>query len=141
MLVGSTSKRYEQLYNSGLIDDSFDYSFEMHDRFHMASFTSDGGNMEDLDEILTSALLSFKSDEDFNAEHLELIKKDYLGNYYQSMNSLEFIANQFSSNIYPDITFFDYPEILADIDIEKIEMNATLFIEQMEKSIFVISPK
>lgn len=141
MLVGSTSKRYEQLYNSGLIDDSFDYSFEMHDRFHMASFTSDGENISELEEILTSALINFNSDEDFNSEHLELIKKDYLGNYYQSMNSLEFIANQFSSNIYPDITFFDYPEVLADINIKKIEKNVINFIGQMGKSIFVINPK
>ncbi|WEV45141.1 pitrilysin family protein [Streptococcaceae bacterium ESL0687] len=138
MLFGSTSKRYERLYNEGLIDDSFDYNFELHERFHMASITCDSEDPKFLEEEFTAALNNFELDPDFTEEHLKLIKKDYLGNYFKSMNSLEFIASQFASNIYEDLNFFDYPAILEKINLDLVRENGRKFISSMEKSVFCI---
>ncbi|WEV60631.1 pitrilysin family protein [Streptococcaceae bacterium ESL0729] len=141
MLFGSTSKRYERLYNEGVIDDSFDYNFELHERFHMASFTCDSEDIKFLEEELTAALNNFELDPDFTEDHLRLIKKDYLGNYFKSMNSLEFIANQFASNIYEGLTFFDYPQVLEKINLELVRDNGRKFLASLQKSVFCIKKR
>lgn len=53
-----------------------------------------------------------------------------LGDYFSSLNSLEYIANQFSSEIYDDINFFDFPEILKELSLSEIEKFADQFISE-----------
>jgi len=140
MLFGATSKRFEGWYNQGIIDDSFDYNFELHDQFHMVTFSADTKNFEFLEQEIIKILENYTKDSDFTEEHFDLVKKEYLGNYYQSLNSLELIANQFSSNIYPGITFFDYPEVLQSLKFKDLSKYVEQFTENMKKSSFLINP-
>ena len=71
----------------------------------------------------------------------EIIKKEMLGDYYKALNSLEFIANQFSSNLFEGVTFFDFPTILSDLTLEKIEHHADHFIAEMISTDFSMMPK
>lgn len=64
-----------------------------------------------------------------------------LGDYFSSLNSLEYIANQFSSEIYGDFTFFDFPEIMKELSLSEIEKFADQFISGMKKVEFTILPK
>ncbi|GFH42770.1 protease [Lactococcus hodotermopsidis] len=141
MIFGNTSSRYENLYNQGLIDDSFGFDFEVGSQYHFASFTSDTIYPIKLAKILRDTLKSYKIERDFNLEHLTMLKKEMLGDYYKSLNSLEFIANQFSSNLFEGVTFFDFPSILACLTLEKIEKHADKFVNDMKSSDFVMNPK
>lgn len=141
LLFGRTSQRYEELYNAGLIDDSFGYSFDLDKRFHFAVFTGDTENPKKLSETLQEVLKSYKIDRDFSEEHLELLKREMLGDYYSSLNSLEYIAQQFSSEVYGDLNFFDLPEILKKISLTTIEKAADQLISDMKLVEFTILPK
>jgi predicted Zn-dependent peptidase len=141
MLFGKTSHRYEEMYNSGLVDDSFGYGFDMDKSFHFANITVDTEKPQEVSKVLQEALKSYKIGKDFEKENLEMLKRETLGDYYKSLNSLEYIANQFSSNIYGDINFFDLPEILAGITLEKISRHAEKFVENMQIVDFIIYPK
>lgn len=141
LLFGRTSQRYEELYNSGLIDDSFGFSFDLDKRFHFAVLTADTENPQILGQTLQEAIKSYKIDRDFSEEHLDLLKREMLGDYFSSLNSLEYIANQFSSEIYGDLTFFDFPEILKELSLSEIEKFADQFISEMKKVEFTILPK
>ena len=141
LLFGRTSQRYEELYNSGLIDDSFGFSFDLDKRFHFAVLTADTENPQILGQTLQEAIKSYKIDRDFSEEHLDLLKREMLGDYFSSLNSLEYIANQFSSEIYGDLTFFDFPEILKGLSLSEIEKFADQFISEMKKVEFTILPK
>ena len=141
LLFGRTTQRYEEWYNAGLIDDSFGFSFDLEPRFHFAVFTADTENPEKLSQALQEALKSYKMDRDFDEEHLELLKREMLGDYFSSLNSLEYIAHQFSSEIYGDLTFFDLPEILNQLTLSEIEKQADRFITTMKAVEFTILPK
>ncbi len=141
LLFGPTSQLYENLYQSGLIDDSFDTSFELDRRFHFAALTADTENPQKLSEILQEALKSYKIDSNFTDDHLELLKREMLGDYLTSLNSLEYIAQQFSSEIYGELNFFDLPEILAALTLDKISTNVERFINEMKPVEFTILPR
>lgn len=141
MILGSTSQRYESLYNQGLIDDSFGFDFEVTPQYHFASMTSDTIYPIKLAKILRDTLKSYKIESDFNLEQLTRVKKELLGDYYKSLNSLEVIANQFSSNLFDGVTFFDFPMLLANLTIEKIEQHADKFVAKMVSTDFIMNPK
>lgn len=141
MLFGKTSHRYEEMYNAGLVDDSFGYGFDMDKSFHFANITVDTEKPEQVSKVLQEALKSYKIDKDFEKENLEILKRETLGDYYKSLNSLEYIANQFSSNIYGEINFFDLPEILSGLTLEKVSKYAEKFVENMQTVDFIIYPK
>lgn len=141
LVLGNASSRYESLYNQGMIDDSFDFDFEVTPQYHFVSITSDTIYPIKLAKILRDTLKRYKIESDFNLEHLTIIKKEMLGAYYKSLNSLEFIANQFSSNLFEGVTFFDFPMILSSLTLEKITQHADKFISHMKSSDFVMNPK
>lgn len=103
--------------------------------------TADTENPKKLGQTLQEAIKSYKIDRDFSEEHLDLLKREMLGDYFSSLNSLEYIANQFSSEIYDDINFFDFPEILKELSLSEIEKFADQFISEMKKVEFTILPK
>ncbi|WP_341784088.1 pitrilysin family protein [Lactococcus formosensis subsp. formosensis] len=141
MLFGKTSHRYEEMYNAGLVDDSFGYGFDMDKSFHFANITVDTEKPDQVSKVLQEALKSYKIDKDFEKENLEMLKREILGDYYKSLNSLEYLANQFSSNIYGEINFFDLPEILSGLTLEKVSKYAEKFVENMQTVDFIIYPK
>jgi len=141
MLFGKTSHRYEEMYNAGLVDDSFGYGFDMDKSFHFANITVDTEKPDQVSKVLQEALKSYKIDKDFEKENLEMLKRETLGDYYKSLNSLEYLANQFSSNIYGEINFFDLPEILSGLTLEKVSKHAEKFVENMQTVDFIIYPK
>lgn len=141
MIFGNTSSQYEKLYNQGLIDDSFGFDFEVTPQYHFVSITSDTLQPIKLAKILRDTLKSYRIESDFNLEHLEIIKKELLGDYYKSLNSIEFIANQFSSNLFENVTFFDFPVILSSLTIEGIAAYSDRFIKEMCETEFTLMPK
>ncbi|MFC4651882.1 EF-P 5-aminopentanol modification-associated protein YfmH [Lactococcus nasutitermitis] len=141
LLFAPTSQLYEKLYQSGLIDDSFETSFEFDERFHFVALSGDTENPEKLSEVLQEALKSYKIESDFSEEHLDLLKRDTLGDYFSSLNSLEYIANQFSSALYDKVSFFELPEILSKLTLTEISDNAEKFIQEMKVVEFTILPK
>ncbi|GBG96461.1 EF-P 5-aminopentanol modification-associated protein YfmH [Lactococcus termiticola] len=141
LLFGKTSSFYEEHYNSGLIDDSFAFAFDMDARFHFASMTVDTEEPKKVEELLQVQLKSYKIKDDFNEEHLSLIKKEMIGDYFQALNSLEYIANQFASELYGDVNFFDMEAILKNLDLTTISKHAEAFTSQMQILDYTLYPK
>jgi predicted Zn-dependent peptidase len=141
MILGTASHKYESLYNQGMINDSFGFDFEVGPSYHFISITGDTVYPIELAKILRDTLKSYKIESDFNLEQLALVKKDMLGDYYRSLNSLEFIANQFSSNLFEGVTFFEFPILLSALTLEKIGQYADKFVSEMVVSDFIMTPK
>ncbi len=118
LLLGNTSKNYLRLYQEGIIDDSFGFDFSLERSFHMADFSSDTGRPEEFLQEIEDILLNFANEEEVNEENLERLKKKMLGKYFQSLNSLEFIANQFTQDLFGTLTLFDLPEIIRSIQLQ-----------------------
>ncbi|MEO1769302.1 EF-P 5-aminopentanol modification-associated protein YfmH [Candidatus Enterococcus ferrettii] len=130
LLVGNTSQNYLRLYNEGIIDDSFGYEFSLDRSFYFADFGGDTDKPELLAEEVTKILLNFEQDTEINEENLALLKKKMLGKCFQSLNALEYVANQFTQSLFGEWTLFDMPELIQSVQLEDILAAGQLLIKE-----------
>ncbi|GAB2024161.1 pitrilysin family protein [Lactovum odontotermitis] len=142
MIFGRTGEFFEEAYKSGLLDDSFNYEFEYSPQFQCLLITLDTKNPEKLSKILQEQLKKYKMRSDTNLAHFELLRRQMLGNYIESLNSLEHIANEFvAMPADSSKTLFDVLDVLSTITFEKTLKFAEKFLKDAETSIFIIRPK
>ncbi|MCB5954858.1 EF-P 5-aminopentanol modification-associated protein YfmH [Enterococcus sp. CWB-B31] len=141
LLFGNTSKNYLSLYNEGLLDDSFSYEFNLDRSFHFADIGGDSDRPDELAEAIEKILLTYGESAELTEENLNLLKKKMIGKYFQSLNSLEYIANQFSQSLFGDVTLFDMLSVIDQIQMSDIKEAAETFIREDGLSRFYIYPK
>lgn len=100
MILGNTSRNYLAMYNQGIIDDSFGFEFSLDREFHFADFSGDTDEPEKAAEKVKEIILGFADDPEVSETNLDLLKKKMLGQYFQSLNSIEYIANQFTQSLF-----------------------------------------
>lgn len=140
LLLGNTSQNYLKMYNDGLIDDSFGFEFSLDREFHFADFSGDTDQPEKAAEKVKEILLHFEEDQELSEENLTLLKKKMLGQYFQTLNSLEYIANQFTQSLFGDQTLFDLPEIIESIQLADVLKLGRSFIKEEAFSEFYMQP-
>lgn len=97
---------HQELYQEGLIDSSFSFESNIDSTF---GYTLIGGNTtkpNELAEKVKELLLSTKQHEISN-EEFSRMKKKKIGRILRAMNSIEYIANQFTDYHRHGINFFD----------------------------------
>ncbi|MBC9705008.1 MAG: insulinase family protein [Enterococcus sp.] len=141
LLLGNTSQNYLKMYNEGLIDDSFGFEFTLDREFHFADFSGDTDQPEEAAKQVKQLILNFENDPEITTENLTLLKKKMLGQYFQSLNSIEYIANQFTQSLFGEQTLFDLPQIIDSIQLEDVLQVGRTFINNEAFSEFYMLPK
>ena len=119
MMFGWTSDRFQKLYESGKIDASLSLEVEVTSRFHFVMLTMDTKEPVALSHQFKKAIRNFTKDLDITEHHLDIIKREMFGEFFSSMNSLEFIATQYDAFEHGE-TIFDLPKILQEITLEDV---------------------
>ena len=119
MMFGWTSDRFQKLYESGKIDASLSLEVEVTSRFHFVMLTMDTKEPVALSHQFRKAIRNFTKDSDITEDHLDIIKREMFGEFFSSMNSLEFIATQYDAFRQGE-TIFDLPKILQEITLEDV---------------------
>lgn len=119
MMFGWTSDRFQKLYESGKIDASLSLEVEVTSRFHFVMLTMDTKEPVALSHQFKKAIRNFTKDLDITEDHLDTIKREMFGEFFSSMNSLEFIATQYDAFGQGE-TIFDLPKILQEITLEDV---------------------
>ncbi|SNL68678.1 zinc-dependent protease [Streptococcus pneumoniae] len=119
MMFGWTSERFQKCYESGKIDASLSLEVEITSRFHFVMLTMDTKEPVALSHQFRKAIRNFTKDLDITEEHLDIIKREMFGEFFSSMNSLEFIATQYDAFENGE-TIFDLPKILQEITLEDV---------------------
>ena len=119
MMFGWTSDRFQKLYESGKIDASLSLEIEVTSRFHFVMLTMDTKEPVALSHQFRKAIRNFTKDLDITEDHLDNIKREMFGEFFSSMNSLEFIATQYDAFEHGE-TIFDLPKILQEITLEDV---------------------
>lgn len=92
MLLGWTSKRYQQLYESGQIDDSFDFEIEVCPDFQFLIISLDTlepiAMANNICQYLNKVSQSSNLD-DLSEEHFEIVKKELYGDFFKSLDSID----------------------------------------------------
>ncbi|KAA0547875.1 insulinase family protein [Bacillus sp. BGMRC 2118] len=139
MLFGKSSKNYEQLYQSGLIDETFAYDYTEEHEFGFGLVGGDTMKPDELAETLSHMLVNYK--ETITGEYLERVKKKKIGAFLRALNSPEYIANQFTRYSFNEMNMFDVVKVLESLTISDIENSASDLIAEERMTVCQVVPK
>ncbi|SMQ71598.1 Predicted Zn-dependent peptidase [Bacillus sp. OV166] len=141
LLFGKSSENYNQLYNEGLIDETFSFDYTQEQGFGFAMIGGDTGEPDKLAETLEKMLLMAKSQMIFDEEQLERAKRKKIGAFLRAINSPEYIANQFTRYAFNDMNLFDVVPTLEKITLNDIQSLASEVISEERFSVCQVVPK
>ena len=139
MMFGWTSDRFQRLYETGKLDASLSLEVEVNSRFHFVILTMETKEPVSLSHQFRKAIRNFTKDSDLTEEHLDLVKSEMFGEFFSSMNSLEFIATQYEP-VDRGETILDLPKILQEITLDDVLEAGHRLIDDGDLVDFTIFP-
>lgn len=119
MLFGESSEYYNELYEEGLIDSSFGAFYTAKENYGHSLIVGQSRDPEQVYDRIISRI-KLPADDLLKEADFERIKKNELGNFIIGMNSIEFIANNFTDFYFSDFMIIDYLELLKEIRFEDV---------------------
>ncbi|MEH7010682.1 pitrilysin family protein [Neobacillus niacini] len=141
LLFGKSSENYNQLYNEGLIDETFSYDYTQEQGFGFAMIGGDTENPDKLADQLKNMLFQAKNGTIFTEEQLDRAKKKKIGGFLRAVNSPEYIANQFTRYAFNDMNLFDVVPTLEKITLNDVKTMASEVISEERFSVCQVIPK
>ncbi|OEH94144.1 EF-P 5-aminopentanol modification-associated protein YfmH [Bacillus solimangrovi] len=140
MIFGKSSPFYEQLYEAGLIDETFSYDYTEEGDFAFAIIGSDSSEPKELSKRIKQIALN-ERDKVLTEEQLERIRRKKIGSFLRSLNSPEFIANQFTRYQFHDMNLFSIVEVLEKLTLSDVKASAEELFQENRFTSFYILPK
>lgn len=120
---------YEQLYEEGLIDDSFSYGTNVESNFGFSIIGSNSAHPEKLAARLKELLLSSRDMQIAEAD-FDILKKMRIGHILKAMNSLEYVANKYIQYDFAGFDFFDVVPFIQGLTVEDVNAFLAEWIEE-----------
>ncbi|MFC4077901.1 EF-P 5-aminopentanol modification-associated protein YfmH [Salinithrix halophila] len=138
-LFGPSSDLYQSLYDDGLIDDHFGYDYSLEKGY---GFSMAGGDTPDPDALLVRIHeeLPRLIDGGIPAPVVERIRKKKLGSYLRSLNSPEWIANQFTRYRFNDTDLFRIVPMLEELTAEDVNQRLREHIDWERFAASIVRP-
>lgn len=124
MLLGKSSSLHEELYTKGYIDQSFSYDYTQEQGFGFALIGGDSTKPDELVERLFDIVTQSKSGVGLSEASFERTVKKKMGAFLRSLNSPEYIANQFTRYRFNDMNLFDVVAQLEQLTFADIKQVA-----------------
>ncbi|MGM9986491.1 MAG: EF-P 5-aminopentanol modification-associated protein YfmH [Bacillaceae bacterium] len=128
-LFGKSTANYEQLYEDGLIDDSFFYDYSQEFGYGFIMVGGDTKEPDKLEEKIKNILFKTEFNE-MDEAYLERAKRKKIGSFLRALNSPEFIANQFTRYAFNDMNLFDVVSMLECIKEEDVLSLANSWLKE-----------
>ncbi|CAI9390740.1 MULTISPECIES: EF-P 5-aminopentanol modification-associated protein YfmH [Bacillaceae] len=139
-LFSESSENYQNLFQEGLIDDTFSYDYTQEHGFGFAMIGGDTSDPDRLEAAIKEILMKAKTG-DFASETLERTKKKKIGAFLRAINSPEYIANQFTRYAFNEMNLFDVVPTVEEITVEDIKNAATKLLEEDRITTCQVVPK
>lgn len=127
LIFGEETDFYQNLLNEGLIDDTFGYQFVLEPTYSFSIVTSATEEPDKLKKLLLDELRDKKGNFQ-DAEAFELLKKQFIGEFISSLNSPEYIANQYTKLYFGGVSVFDMLDIVENITLDSINETSSLYL-------------
>lgn len=140
MLFGESTEFYKQLYDEGLINNSFGAQFVAHKDY---GHTIIGGESEK-PEIVLDRILDYIDKQKYvglSKDSFKRIKKKVIGNHVMDYNSIEYIANSFVGNYFNNSSILSYLDIIEDVRFEDLENRFNQHLTLDNYTLSLILPK
>ena len=87
------------------------------------------------------AVHQFEDDKEINHQQRSLLKNEIYSDFIRSLNSLEFTASHFVTQLTDEQTIFDFPEIIQSVTLEDVFEVGRQFIYNCDMTDFTIFPR
>jgi predicted Zn-dependent peptidase len=136
VLFSPSSPLYQKLYEAGLINDGFGADFTNQPEY---AFSIIGGDTKDPDALVNMVKEELQSvlKDGIDEEAYTLSRKKKLGEFLRALNSVEFIANQFTNYRFAGTDLFDIVNVLEGVTLDDVNrrMREHMDFEQLSVSI------
>ncbi|KXH80043.1 pitrilysin family protein [Sporosarcina sp. HYO08] len=140
VLFGRSSTFYTEAYDEGLIDESFSYDFTMEKGFGFAMVASDTDQPEKLKEKILQTMKDMRTKGQISDEELDRLRKKKIGQFVRSLNSPEFIANQFTRYTFNKMNLFDVVPTLEKLTMKDLQNAFQSIADEGGHSVYTILP-
>lgn len=140
VLYGSSSDFFQELYEEGLINDSFGFQYLGYKDYGYAILVGESKTPKEVHKrILQSAVDATKkgiSEDDF-----ERTKRKLMGYHITDLNSIDNIATSYINYYYKNFSMLNYLDVLEGINIQDIEERCKSFLNEKYCCLSIVNPK
>ena len=141
MLFGKSSVLHENLYTKGYIDQSFSYDYTQEQGFGFALVGGDSTKPDELANQLLEILVQSKSGAGLSEQSFKRTVKKKIGAFLRSLNSTEYVANQFTRYTFNEMNLFEVVSELEQLTFGDIQQIANNLIVDERITICQVLPK
>jgi predicted Zn-dependent peptidase len=140
LVLGKSTDAYEQLLEQQLINDSFGMDITVEDDY---SFVLLGGQTLKPKELQAAIHQCFIDgvENGLDQDHFIRTKKQIIGGFIQALNSLEYIANQFTKYHFMGGNLFVVLDIAKSITLEDLETALIELLKENVQTSYTITPQ
>ena len=135
MIFGKSSELYNELYDSGLINQNFGFEYSPQIDYAYTAIEGESKDPKLVHKKITEYVEKLRKD-GLSRDDFDRIKKVIWGDYIRSFNDIEGYAHSFLTMSFLDICYFDYFEEYENITFEDVEKR---FMEQFDNEYCVLS--
>ncbi|MFY9612286.1 MAG: pitrilysin family protein [Tissierellaceae bacterium] len=139
MLFGESTEFYNKLYEEGLIYTSFVAFYTCKESYGHSLLVGQSNEPETLHNRILDRI-KLPADEVLKEDDFIRIKRKELGNFIMGMNSIEFIANNFTDLFFSGFMITDYLELLKEIKYDDIIRRFNSHFKEENLSLSIIRP-
>lgn len=139
MVFGNSSEFYQDLYNEGLINNTFGSRYVGHKDYGHSILA---GESKSPKEVMDKIMVHVKTlrQNGLNEEDFHRTRKKLIGYHLMDFNSLEYIANTFTSYYFNNISLFQYLTVLENINLTDVEERFLKHFTEDNWTLSIVSP-
>lgn len=140
LLLGSSSKLYQKLYDEELISDGFSHEYNSNPRY---AFSAIGGDTKDPERLLAVITEEIKNvvATGFREEDFERTRKKKIGGFLRMLNSPENIAHEFTRYRFRGGDMFEVLPIYESLTLDEVNNRLREHIDWEQLAVsMVVSP-
>ena len=124
MIIGESSKLYQELYKDGIILGMPSFEYEFTDEYAHILISGSSRNPETFYSKIVEEFEKMKQN-DINKDDFERTKKMIYGDYIKEYNDVSNIARMFLGDFMKGINSFEYIEEITSLDIDYVKQVLT----------------
>lgn len=121
MVFGEQSPYYEDLLERGIVDDSFNFAYQEEEMVRHTLMAAETDDYETFTAEIVRIIDEVKTTDFFSEKRLQSQKRELMGDYLTSLNSPEYIANQFTKYYFDGYDLYNVPKVIDSITLEDIK--------------------
>lgn len=140
LLFDDTAAGYQELYDQGIIDDSFDYSFEMERGAHFATFATETDQREAFADAIIDRLHRSPQLLDQAAPRFKAVQRGLIGQLLLALDSPERQVNRYAGRLFDGATIFDELAVIQKLDLAAVKRAMAQFVGPERLTVYQVLP-